>query len=145
MNRLLAFLLSCFFFSALNAQTGEIKGIVTNSINKEPIPYAVIILEGTSLGTTSDDNGNYTISDLNPGMYNLKVSFIGFKPVTMYEIQVRNVNATFVNIEMEEMSLEMQEAVVTAQPFIKKEESPLSLRNIGVSEIKRNPGGNRDI
>ena len=145
MNRILVFLFSYFFFSALNAQTGEIKGIVSNSINKEPIPFAVIILEGTSFGTTSDDNGNYTISGLNPGMHNLKASFVGFKPVTMYEIQVRNVNATFVNIEMEEMSMEMQEAIVTAQPFIKKEESPLSLRNIGVSEIKRNPGGNRDI
>ena len=78
-------------------------------------------------------------------MYNLKVNFIGYKPVTIYEVQVRNANATFANIEMEEMSMEMQEAVVTAQPFVRKEESPLSLRSIGVSEIKRNPGGNRDI
>lgn len=126
-------------------QTGVIKGKITNSINKEPIPFAVILVDESTLGTTSDENGDYTISGLNPGMYNLKVNFIGYKPVTIYEVQVRNANATFANIEMEEMSMEMQEAVVTAQPFVRKEESPLSLRSIGVSEIKRNPGGNRDI
>jgi hypothetical protein len=145
MYRFLLLLLLLASSAAGYAQSGVIKGRITNSINKEPIPYAVIIVEETTLGATSDDNGDYIIEGLNPGMYNLKVSFIGYKPVTVYEVQVRNANATFANIEMEEMSLEMQEAVVTAQAFIRKEESPLSLRNIGVSEIKRNPGGNRDI
>jgi len=145
MYRSILILLITVITCPLLAQTGAITGKVTNAINKEPIPYAVIILEGTTIGGTSDDNGDYTISGLKPGMYNLKVNFIGFKPITIYEVQVRNVNATFVNIEMEEMSLEMQEAIVTAQPFIRKEESPISLRNIGVAEIKRNPGGNRDI
>lgn len=126
-------------------QTGEIKGTTTNVFNKETIPFVVITIEGTTIGGTSDINGVYSLSNLEPGIYNLKVSFIGYKPLTIYEVQVRNATPTFVNIEMEETSLQMQEAVVTAKPFIKKEESPLSLNSIGVAEIKRNPGGNRDI
>ena len=145
MNRLTVFLLSYLFSASLFAQSGIIKGKVTNSINKEPIAFVTIAVEGTTTGGTSDDNGDYTITGLNPGIYNLKVNFIGYKPLTIYEVQVRNANATFVNIEMEEISTEMQEAIVTAQPFVRKEESPLSLRSIGVAEIKRNPGGNRDI
>ncbi|MDZ4748300.1 MAG: TonB-dependent receptor [Saprospiraceae bacterium] len=145
MNRLLTLFSLLLIATSVFGQAGVIKGKVTNSINKEPIPYAVIVVEGTTIGGTSYDNGDYAITGLNPGIYNLKVSFIGYKPITIYEVQVRNVNATFINIEMEEMSLEMQEAIVTAQPFIRKEESPLSIRNIGVAEIKRNPGGNRDI
>ena len=145
MNKAIAFLLFSFLYSAGFAQTGVIRGKVTNAINKEPIPYAVILVEGTTIGGTSDDNGDYTITGLTPGIYNLKASFIGYKPVTLYEVQVTLANVKFANISMEEMSLEMQEAVVTAQAFARKEESPLSLRNIGVAEIKRNPGGNRDI
>ena len=145
MNKAIAFLLFYFLYSAGFAQTGVIRGKVTNAINKEPIPYVVIVVEGTTIGGTSDDNGDYTITGLNPGIYNLKASFIGYKPVTLYEVQVTLANVKFANISMEEMSMEMQEAVVTAQAFARKEESPLSLRNIGVAEIKRNPGGNRDI
>ncbi len=145
MFRLLTLFSLLLIVTSVSGQSGVIKGKVTNAINKEPVPYAIIVVEGTTLGGTSDDNGDYSISGLNPGMYNLKVSFMGFKPVTIYEVQVRNAYPSFANIEMEEMSLQMQEAIVTALPFIRKEESPLSLRTIGVSEIKRNPGGNRDI
>lgn len=145
MNRFIILLLSVFTTASVFAQSGVIKGKVTNSINKEPIGFVTIAVEGTTTGGTSDDNGDYIITGLNPGIYNLKVNFIGYKPLTIYEVQVSNANAAFVNIEMEEMSMEMQEAIVTAQPFIRKEESPLSLRSIGVAEIKRNPGGNRDI
>lgn len=141
--------LFCILFltaiGVVNGQNGMIQGIVTNGINKEPIAFAVIGIEGTTIGTSTDENGAYTISGLQPGIYNLKASLIGYKPVTIYEIQVGNVNTTFVNVEMEEMSVEMKEAIVKAQPFVRKEESPLSLRSIGVAEIKRNPGGNRDI
>ena len=145
MNRLVTIFFFYFFSVSLFAQTGVIQGTIINSFNKEPIAYAVTILEGTNLGATSDENGKYSIPGLTPGIYNIKASFIGFKPVTIYEVQVSNANATFVNIEMEEIPLVMQEAVITAQPFTRKEESPLSLSSIGVSEIKRNPGGNRDI
>jgi len=145
MNRLTTLLLCFLTTTSIFAQSGTIKGKVTNLINKEPLGYVAILVEGTTLGGTSDDNGDYTITGLTPGIYNLKVDFIGYKPLTIYEVQVTNANAEFVNIELEEMSMEMQEAIVTAQPFIRKEESPLSLRSIGVAEIKRNPGGNRDI
>lgn len=141
---LIPFYFFCFH-AVLWGQTGTIRGTVTNAINKEPIAYTVIGIEGTTIGTSTDENGTYTLSGLQPGIYNIKANFIGYKPVTIYEIQVGNVNTTFVNIQMEEMSVEMQEAVVKAQPFARKEESPLSLRSIGVAEIKRNPGGNRDI
>ena len=77
MNKTIAFLLLSFLYSAGFAQTGVIRGKVTNAINKEPIPYVVIVVEGTTIGGTSDDNGDYTITVLTPGIYNLNGSFIG--------------------------------------------------------------------
>ena len=117
MARILAILLTLTCNVALHAQTGSVTGKVTNALNKEPIPYATIVVEGTTLGGTSDDNGDYTITGLNPGIYNLKASFIGYKPVTIYEVQVRNAYPTFANVELEEVSLEMQEAIVTASLY----------------------------
>ncbi len=127
------------------AQSGIIKGHVTNKINNEPILFANILVEGTGKGATTDENGDYEISGLTPGLYNVRITYLGFNDVTIYEIQVTNAKPAVVNIQMEENIQELEEVVVKTSPFRKTEESPVSLRTIGVAEIQRNPGGNRDI
>ena len=78
-------------------------------------------------------------------MYSIKVTFVGFKEVEAFEIQVLNSKPTELNFTLEETTAGLTEVVVKASPFRKTEESPVSLRTIGVTEIARNPGGNRDI
>ncbi|CAN5573999.1 TonB-dependent receptor [soil metagenome] len=137
-------ILFCFNYQT-QAQSGVIKGRVTNSINKQPIPYINVILEGTTTGARTDIDGNYQLTNLIPGIYNISASGVGFKSLTLFEVQVSNINATFLNFELEESAQNLKEVDITTNPFTKREESPVSLRNIGVAEIKRNPGGNRDI
>ena len=62
MPRQTLLLLTLFSTASIFAQSGTIKGKVTNSINKEPIAYVAIGVEGTTQGGTSDDNGDYTVS-----------------------------------------------------------------------------------
>lgn len=143
--------LSLLFIFLLNvsallmAQSGVIKGRVSNKLNREPIAFANVLVEGTDKGAVTDENGNYEITGLPPGLYNVRVSFLGFADAAEYEIQVSNARAAVVNIEMEENAQALTEVVVKSPPFRKTEESPVSLRTIGVAEIMRNPGGNRDI
>lgn len=127
------------------AQTGIIQGRVSNKINNETLPSAIVQIIGTDKGAQSDENGNYEITGLEPKLYSIKVSYVGFKDIQVFEIQVTNAKPTILNFEMEENTEGLQEVVVKASPFRKTEESPLSLRTIGVTEIARNPGGNRDI
>ncbi len=144
MKHILALLFSLIAFAAL-AQNGIIKGSVNDALSNEPISFANVLLVGTSLGATTDDNGNYEINGLEPGLYNVKVSFVGYKDNFVYEVQVSNSKPAIINVKMEELAEAINEVVVKAASFRKTEESPLSLRNIGVAEIQRNPGGNRDI
>ena len=138
--------LFCFFgLVNLTAQTGSIEGRIFDPVNNESIPFANVVIQGTSNGTTSDVDGNYKIDKLEPGLYNLQVSYIGYKTVVIYEIQATNSRPAFVDIEIEPNNSELEEVVIKASPFSKTEESPVSLRSIGADEIKRNPGGNRDI
>lgn len=141
--RLLTTLTSIFLLLTVQiafAQTGIISGRVTNKINNEPVAFATLMVEGTTNGANSDENGNYEITELVPGLYNVKASFVGFNEVTIYEIQVTNSKPAEVNIEMEASSQQLEEVVVRTSPFKKTEESPVSLRTIGVAEIQRNPG-----
>jgi hypothetical protein len=124
---------------------GIIEGRVYNAKNNEPIPFANIVIWGTNIGSTSDLDGNYIFTGVKPGFIELRVSSIGFKPYVVDEFLVTNAKKAFVDIPMEETSVELNEVVVRASPFRRIEESPLSLRRIGISEIEKNPGGNRDI
>ncbi len=127
------------------AQTGVISGRVSDATSNEPIPFANVIIQGTTIGASSDIDGNYKITGIKPDLYNVEVSYLGYKPQIEFEVQVFNNKPAQVDFKLEEDSKTLEAVVVKANPFEKKEESPVSLRTIGVNEIERNPGGNRDI
>jgi len=145
---LLLFCLSLLIIQEIGAQEsgiGIVRGRVYNAINNEPIMFASVGVEGTSAGATTDIEGNYAITNLAPGLYNVQVSYVGFDEETVYEIQVSNSRPTTVDFALEEATANLEEVVVRASPFRKTQESPVSLRTIGATEIQRNPGGGRDI
>ena len=74
----------------VNAQTGGIKGRIYNNINNEGIPFANILVKGTNIGSTTDFDGNFVITGLEPGFLRLEVSSLGFDPVISEEIQIIN-------------------------------------------------------
>ena len=129
----------------LAAQTGIIKGTLTNAINNEPVGFASVLVLDTDFGTTSDIDGSYEITGLAPGLYAVRATFVGFEEAAEYEIQVFNNKPAIVDLKMTEAAQNLEEVVVKASPFRKTEESPVSLRTIGIAEIQRNPGGGRDI
>lgn len=132
-----------FFVFAQN--NGTLKGRIVNSKNNEPIPFASVTIWGTSTGTQSDVDGNYIIAGLKPGFVELRVSVIGFKPFVAAELMVTNAKTVFLDISLEESSVEIKEVTVKGSAFRRSEESPVSLRRIGITEIEKAPGANRDI
>ncbi len=129
----------------LLSQNAVIKGKVIDAVSNEPIPFANIIILNTEKGTSSDIDGNFVISNLQPGLYTLQATSVGYKKKIIFEIQVNNAFAAFADFKLEPDLTVLEGFEVTASPFNKTEESPVSMRTIGVSEIQRNPGGNRDI
>lgn len=126
-------------------QGGIIRGRVTASLSNQPLKSASVSIIGTEKGTTADSLGNYSFEGLTPGYYNLLVSTIGYKPRTVYDVQVTNAKVALTDVALEEEAQKLNEVRISAGRIYKTAESPVSLRTIGSTEIKRNPGGNRDI
>ncbi len=146
LRKTLLLFISIVLLNPLNAQDkGMIKGRVFDSKTNEPIPFATVIVYGKIIGTTSDFDGNFIIAGLEPGWVELQVTAIGFKPYISEAVMVTRSKNIFIDIPLEEMPYEIESVVVKASPFRRSEEAPLSLRRIGIDEIERNPGGNRDI
>ena len=131
--------------NSVYSQSGIIKGSVVDAINNEAIPFANVFIENTKTGVSSDIDGNYIVKNLKPGLYNITCSFVGYKSKSFSEIIVSSNKPTSLIIKLTESSTKLEEVEITASPFQKTEESPVSKRNISATEIYRNPGGNRDI
>ena len=79
MKRIL-FLGSLFISIALSAQTGVIKGKVIDSQTLEPLPFANVFVNNTTIGTTTDMNGNFVLKNVSrPAVFDLVVSFVGYQ------------------------------------------------------------------
>lgn len=131
--------------NVLLAQHGKIIGKVLNSKNNEAIPFANITIEGTKIGTSTDFDGKFEFLEVDPGFVHLIVTVIGFESITTNDIQVINGKTANIDIQLNEYKYELNEVNVTSQKFEKREESPVSLRSINISEIENSAGVNRDI
>jgi hypothetical protein len=145
MKRYIFLLISIVIIQVAEAQTGSVRGRIFNEKNNEPIPFVNIVIIGTNIGSTSDFDGNFIITGVEPGFWKLTASSVGYEQYFSEEFQVTTTRQAFVEIPLKETSVQLETIVINAPVFKKKQESPTSMRTIGVSEIEKNPGGNRDI
>lgn len=82
-SRILATLFLCLACTLAYAQKAELHGTVTTVENgiRVPIDYAVILLKPAGLYTTSSEKGNYSISGIDPGKYDVQVQVLGYKTI----------------------------------------------------------------
>lgn len=127
------------------AQSGAVKGRVFNLKNNDPLEFATIQIQGTTIGATSDLDGNFTFTGIAPGFYRLVVSYVGYETAVSPEIQVQGNQTVFIDIPMGESAILINEVVVRRNANIKRIESPLSVLSVGVQEIEKSAGANRDV
>lgn len=128
-----------------HAQESSVRGRVIDALSNEPLPFVNVVVSGINIGTITDEDGRFLIFGLIPGFIRIEASFVGYKKAISPELEVSNAKTSFIEIKIEKTDKKIDEVTVTASPFRKTEESPLSLKTIGISEIEKSPGANRDI
>jgi len=141
----ITFILLITIIAHSQQNAGVIKGRIYNSKTNEGVPFATIQIWGTTIGAITDFDGKFSFTGIKPGYVELRISSIGFKPFISSALMVTNSNEVNIEIPLEETEVSIGEVVVKASPFRKKIETPISVRIIGIDEIEKNPGGNRDI
>jgi outer membrane receptor protein involved in Fe transport len=93
------------FTSLAFAQTGTLKGVISDVMSGEPIPFANIIIEkGGSqyAGTTTDFDGKYTIKPIEPGSYSVKATFVGYQTIEITGVILSANKITFQDVKLQE-------------------------------------------
>ncbi len=132
--------------ASLLAQSGALQGKIIDKATKEPIPFANIIVEnkGTQAGGTATDiDGKYTIKPITPGTYDVKVSYMGYKPVQITGIPIRSGIIEYLNIDLESSAVQVTGVTITKYkvPLIDKDKTQVGA-TVTSEEISKMPSRN---
>lgn len=119
---------------------GKISGTVIEADTGQPLPGVNVVIQGTTLGATSDAEGDYFIANLAPGTYDVRASFVGFRPVTVTEVRVSSTTTAEVDFEMYPETLEFDEEVVVVaeRPLVERDKTT-SMIVLDSQEISARP------
>ncbi|MBN1396505.1 MAG: von Willebrand factor type A domain-containing protein [Bacteroidetes bacterium] len=98
-----------------NTEQGEIYGVVTDSLDGEPLIGVNIILEGTSIRTFTGINGEFQFKNVPEGLYKIKVSYIGYRSQTIGNVSIKPDISHRMDFKLYPQSFAAGEVVVTAQ------------------------------
>ena len=113
----------CLIPDVLEAGTkGRIRGKVVDLQTGEPLIGANVIVMRTSNGSSTDDNGEYILQNLEPGVYNVRASYLGYQTITIQNVRVRADLTQYVNFELPNEDIQVGTVEIVAQkPLIQKD------------------------
>src|SRR5690606_25879449 len=114
------------------AQTGTIKGKLIDGEFNDVLPFANILIKGTTIGTTSDFEGAYSL-DVEPGTYTLSFSFLGYTSQEITDVVVEAGKTVDVNVSLQPASAQLDEVVLTTTVRKNTEASVLNLQKNSVT------------
>lgn len=126
--------------------TQNIRGVVTDKLSQTPLIGVAIQISSLQKGTTTDTLGKYILSNIPPDRYEIKVSYLGYKGITISNIVVSSGKEVILDIALEEAFSQLGEVVVNANNkgnTVNKLAS-VSARTFSMEEVNRYAGGRSD-
>ena len=131
----------------LSAQNlkGTITGKVVDEVTNEPIPGVNVVIVGSKKGAAADLNGEFVISNLDAGIYQVRVSALGYSTIIKSDVIVNNAKPTNLLLKMVSALIELEGVTVRSGYFEMDPSEIGSVANLSYEEIRRVPGGFEDV
>ena len=111
------------YFALFAGNTGKIVGIVVDKNTGEPLIGVNIFLRGTSIGASSDVNGEFIILNIPPGKYDVECSYVGYQTIVLKQVRIMSDQTTTLDFKMAEQTMDLGEQieVVAERPLVQKD------------------------
>jgi len=149
MKRLFLIHLFALLFAGLPAQTGNpsgtIRGKIIDASTGEPLIGANVFISGTTTGTITDFDGNFSLTGVKPGIVSVTASYVSYETQVFEDVEVPEGNVVILNGNLNLSSQELQEVVVTARKreqteaavLVMKKKMPSVIDGISSQQISR--------
>jgi hypothetical protein len=118
------------------SQNGSVTGLVSDKdYNDEPLSFASVVIKGTSIGVSTDMDGNYIITNIEPGTIDLEFSFVGYE-IIVKTILIEAEKETVLNISLGASAANLDEVVIKTS-ISRETESALLTEQKKAVEIKQ--------
>ena len=124
--------------------TQTVRGTVVDKISKTTMPGATVVIVGSDplIGSTTDLDGNFKLSQVPVGTHTVRISFVGYQDVTLPNVIVNSGKEVVLTVPIEEDIVKMEELVVTAEKNIEKNKplndlATVSARTFSVEETRK--------
>ncbi len=146
MRKLYVFLLLSLCTLSLVAQNGSVRGFVYDKTTGDPVIFTNVVIDSSTIGTTTDVNGYFVISKIKAGTHTLKVGSIGYKTHTQ-TIEITSGKMLALRIDLEPSTTELQVVEVSGKKETARLESQVSVEKITSKDIQQMPsiGGQADL
>lgn len=132
-------LLACMCLSTWAfAQSGSISGQVFDAETGEALIGATVVVQGTSKGSITDIEGNFTIGNLDNGDYTIAINFVGYSEV-LKSVSISGGNANIGRVDLSTSSIGLNEVMVIASVAIDRK-TPVAVSNIRAAQIESKIG-----
>ena len=133
MNRIINLVIIAFFMISVTANSQTIKGKITSK--NKVVPFANIIIEGTKLGVSADENGNYVIENAPLGHHHIIASAVGMITKKSHNDVIKGINT--INIELVASVYNLDQVVVTGtKTFKRRTQSPVIVNVIDSRQLE---------
>jgi hypothetical protein len=128
------------------AQKGTVRGIIYNKESGEPVIFANVVLEGTSYGAASDDNGIFTIPNVPVGNYNVLCFSLEHDSVVT-PVEVKAGKITNITVYASKKTVQLRQVEINAEREESKTEVKTSMITVTTRQITKIPsvGGEPDL
>ncbi len=130
--KLVLFCLSVLSLQSMFSQNGIISGTVNDGEFNDVLPFANILIKGTTKGTTSDFDGKYVL-EVEPGIYTVTFSYLGYETKEISEVIIESGGEQIIDITLNPLANALDEVVVTTTVSKNTEASVLNLQKNSVA------------
>lgn len=126
--------------------TQNIRGVVTDKLSQTPLTGVVVQIASIQKSSSSDANGNFTLSNIPPDRYDISATFLGYKTITIPNVVVTSGKEVIIDIAMEESYKQIGEVLVKAnnKEGTVNKLATVSARTFSMEEVNRYAGGRSD-
>ncbi|WP_303318903.1 TonB-dependent receptor [Flavivirga abyssicola] len=149
MKTILKLFILCLTCS-LQGQTGIIKGLVIDKQSEIPLPGATVELlnQDKSIGVITNENGYFTLKNVPLGRQAIRISYVGYEPLTLPNLDVTSGKDVAVNASLAEAFGALDAVILTTETNKDRAVNKLasiSARQFSMEEVNRFSGGRSDV